>query len=282
MSDDPPILPVPSPVDSVPVHAEFDGFALSSDGGALLLREAGRRRGLSALLASCIADARDPSRVVHSFEAMIPARMVAIACGHEDCDDPDIPRHDPALKIACDKRPDADAGLASQPTLSRPGNAVSWRMLARMGLGTIDAFRDSYARVPDRIVLDIDDTADLAHGGQQLPPFSAHAGDTCFQPILILEAGTHRPVAAILRPGKRPSRPADRDEARRSMGADTRFIVTPIAARAPWTARQPMPPIRPGISNPAASGNPDAAHRHSAEPARMGSRNPRTPIDAPG
>ena len=135
MPDDTPILPGLSPVDNLPIHAKFDGGAMSSNGGALLLREAGRSRRLSALLASCIADARDPSRVVHSYETMIQSRMVAIACGHEDCDDLDVLRHDPALRIACDKRPDADVGLASQPTLSRLENAVSWRMLARMGLG---------------------------------------------------------------------------------------------------------------------------------------------------
>ena len=205
MSDDTPILPGLSPVDGLPIHAKFDGGAMSSNGGALLLREAGRSRALSTLLASCIADMRDPSRIVHSYAAMIQARMIAICCGHEDCDDLDVLRHDPALKIACDKRPDAEVGLASQPTLSRLENAVSWRMLARMGLRMIDAFCDSYARVPDRIVLDIDDTVDLAHGGQQLSLFSTHAGDTCFQPILIFEAGTEKPVAALLRPGKRPS-----------------------------------------------------------------------------
>ena len=205
MSDDTPILPGLSPVDGLAIHAKFDGGAMSSNGGALLLREAGRGRKLSTLLASCIADARDPGRVVHSYASMIQARMVAIACGHEDCDDLDTLRHDPALKIACDKRPDADIGLASQPTLSRLENGVSWRMLARMGLKMIDAFCDSYARVPSQIVLDIDDTVDLAHGGQQLSLFSTHAGDTCFQPILIFEAGTEKPVAALLRPGKRPS-----------------------------------------------------------------------------
>ena len=40
----------------------------------------------------------------------------------------------------------------------------------------IDAFCDSYARVPDRIVLDIDDTVDLAHGGQQLSLFRPMRG----------------------------------------------------------------------------------------------------------
>lgn len=205
MSVDAPILPGLSSVDGLDIHARFDGGAMSSNGGALLLREAGRARKLSTLLASCIADARDPARVVHSYASMIQARMVAIACGQEDCDDLDALRHDPALKIACDKRPDADIGLASQPTLSRLENAVNWRMLARMGLRMIDAFCDSYARVPTQIVLDIDDTVDLAHGSQQLSLFSSHAGDTCFQPILIFEAGTEKPVAALLRPGKRPS-----------------------------------------------------------------------------
>ena len=155
MSVDTPILPGLSPVDGLDIHARFDGGAMSSNGGALLLREAGRARKLSTLLASCIADARDPARVVHSYASMIQARMVAIACGQEDCDDLDALRHDPALKMACDKRPDADIGLASQPTLSRLENAVNWRMLARMGVRMIDAFCDSYARVPTQIVLDI-------------------------------------------------------------------------------------------------------------------------------
>ena len=205
MSVDAPILPGLSPVDGLDIHAKFDGGAMSSNGGALLLREAGRARKLSTLLAACIADARDPARVVHSYASMIQARMVAIACGHEDCDDLDTLRHDPALKIACDKRPDADIGLASQPTLSRLENAVNWRMLARMGVRMIDAFCDSYFRVPAQIVLDIDDTVDRAHGAQQLSLFSTHAGDTCFQPILVFEAETGKPVAAILRHGKRPS-----------------------------------------------------------------------------
>ena len=205
MPNDTPILPGLSPVDGLDIHARVDGGAISSNGGALLVREAGRGRKLGTLLASCIGDARDPARVVHSYASMIQARMVAIACGHEDCDDLDALRHDPALKMACDKRPDADVGLASQPTRARLETAVTWRMLARMGLGMIDAVCDSCARVPARIVLDIDDTVDLVHGGRPLSLVSAHAGDTCVQPILIFEAGTGKPVAAQLRPGKRPS-----------------------------------------------------------------------------
>ena len=93
----------------------------------------------------------------------------------------------------------------SQPTLSRLENAPSWRELARMGLTMIDLFCDSFERVPQRIVLDIDDTPDAVHGGQQLALFNAHYDEYCFQPIHIFDAATAKPVLSLLRPGKRPS-----------------------------------------------------------------------------
>ena len=69
----------------------------------------------------------------------------------------------------------------------------------------IDLFRESFDRVPQRIVLDIDDTDDAVHGGQQLALFNAHYDEYCFQPIHIFEAATGKPVLSLLRPGKRPS-----------------------------------------------------------------------------
>lgn len=205
MSLDSPMLPGLSPVDGLDIHARFDGGALSSDGGVLLLREIERKAGLADVLASCLTDQRDPSRVVHSYASMIRARGLAIACGYEDCDDLDALRHDPALKIACERAPEDPVGLASQPTLSRLENTVGWRALARMGLKMIDFFCDSFSRPPARIVLDIDDTVDRTHGAQQLALFNSHADGHCFQPIHIYEAATGKPVAFLLRPGKRPS-----------------------------------------------------------------------------
>lgn len=205
MSEATPILPGLSPVEGLEIHARFDGGAMSSNGGALLLREVERRMGLANVLASCLTDQRDPGRVQHSYTSMIRARMIAIACGDEDCDDHDTLRHDPMLKMACERAPENALGLASQPTLSRLENLPGWRALARMGIGMIDAFCDSFPRPPTRILLDIDDTTDRAHGGQQLALFNAHADERCFQPIHIYEAATAKPVACILRPGKRPS-----------------------------------------------------------------------------
>ena len=129
----------------------------------LVLREIEKRLGLAARLAGCLSDARDPASTTHSYADMIGARMFAIACGYEDCDDLDVLRFDPAFKLACGRLPESGRDLMSQPTLSRLENAPSWRELARMGLTMIDLFCDSFERVPQRIVLDIDDTPDKAY-----------------------------------------------------------------------------------------------------------------------
>jgi hypothetical protein len=89
--------------------------------------------------------------------------------------------------------------------MSRLENRVSWRTLIRLQAALIDQFCASWAKVPARIVLDIDDTWDAVHGGQQLALFNAHHDGYGFLPIHIYEATSGKLVAAILRPGKTPS-----------------------------------------------------------------------------
>ena len=205
MQEDTLFLPDLSPVESLEIHARFDGGSLSSDGGVVILREIERRLNFADMLAGCLHDERDVGRTIHDHATMIRTRMLAIACGYEDCDDLDELRHDPAFKLACERLPDSGPALASQPTLSRLENTPSWRELARMGLALIDLFCDSFRTVPGHIVLDIDDTTDRTYGGQQLCLFNTHAGGYCFQPIHIYDAATGKPVCFLLRPGKRPS-----------------------------------------------------------------------------
>src|SRR5215207_1882299 len=69
------------------VTAAFDGGRLSSDGGVMLLCEAERRLGIAARLAGLFPDDRDGTRVIHRVSDMIRARIFAIACGYEDCND---------------------------------------------------------------------------------------------------------------------------------------------------------------------------------------------------
>ena len=66
------------------VTAAFDGGRLTCDGGVLLLAQAEREMGLCAQLAACIADPRDPARVIHRLDDILRARVFAIACGYED------------------------------------------------------------------------------------------------------------------------------------------------------------------------------------------------------
>lgn len=100
------------------VTAAFAGGRLTSDGGVLVLAQAERAMGICRRLAACIADPRDPSRVVHRLEDIFLARVLAIACGYEDANDLDALRDDPGFRLALGKLIQAGAGLGGQPPLS--------------------------------------------------------------------------------------------------------------------------------------------------------------------
>ena len=187
------------------VSANFDGGAISSDGGLLLLREADRRLGLTRMLASCMQDRRDPGRISHAVEEMLLFRMLAIACGHEDADDCDALREDPLFKLAAGRLPGSGAPLCSQPTMSRFENMPTRMGAARLTAMMVDLFCRSFPKRPAAITLDIDDTCDPVHGGQQLSLFHAHYDTRCFLPIHIYDVASGKPVVVFLREGKTPS-----------------------------------------------------------------------------
>ena len=205
MTDATPFLPGLSPVAGKPLTASRDAGNLTSNGGLLVLRELADRLGLADVLARHVPDERDPTLVVHSYRAMVTARMMAIAAGYEDVDDLDALRHDPALMIACGRAPESGVGLPSQPTVSRFENAPDARALYKIWKDWIALFCAGYKTPPHEIVLDIDDTADMVHGQQELALFNSHNGGYSFQPIQIFEYHSGWPLLALMRPGKRPS-----------------------------------------------------------------------------
>ncbi len=135
---------------------------------------------------------------------MIRYRALLIAAGYPDGNDCDLLKSDPAFKMAVGRLPENGGDLCSQPTISRLENLPGPVALKRMMAAMVKVFCDSFDQVPRRIVLDIDDTEDRVHGGQQLALFNAYYDSRCFQPIHIYEATTGKPVAIILRPGKTP------------------------------------------------------------------------------
>jgi hypothetical protein len=186
------------------VDVAFDGGRMTSDAGILLLSAVEQRLGLAARLADCIEDPRAPERVRHTLAEMIRYRALLIAAGYPDGNDCDALRADPAFKMAVGRLPESGADLCSQPTISRLENLPGATALKRMMAAMVELFCDSFDQVPRRILLDIDDTEDRVHGGQQLALFNAYYDSRCFQPIHIYEATTAKPVAIILRPGKTP------------------------------------------------------------------------------
>ena len=205
MTEATPFLPGLSPVAGKSLTAARDGGNLTSNAGLIVLREAAARLRLAGVIADPLPDTRNQLFVIHSYRAMATARMMAIAAGYEDADDLDALRRDPALLIACDRAPESGLDIPSQPTISRLENVADVRSLYRIGIGFIDLFLDSYKTPPHSIVLDIDDTDDLVHGGQQLALFNTHAGGHCFQPIHIFEGNSGKPILSLMRPGKRPA-----------------------------------------------------------------------------
>ncbi len=197
-------LPLPglSPVAGKELVARFDGGRLSSDGGLLVLREIERRLSVADRLAACIDDPRDPASTVHTLADIIRFRMLMIAAGYEDGNDATGLRGDPLFKLALERLP-SDRDLCSQSTISRLENLPDARTLLRLGRALVDVWCGSFRHVPKRIVLDIDDTFDAVHGGQQLRLFNAHYDEYGFQPIVVFD-GEGRFVTALLRPAKRP------------------------------------------------------------------------------
>ena len=104
------------------VVAEFDGGALTSDAGGLLLGATDRTIRLVERFAGCFRDARRPEFVEHSVATLVGQRVFAIALGYEDLNDHDDLRHDPIMATLAGKlsaRRSGCAPAAGKSTLNR-------------------------------------------------------------------------------------------------------------------------------------------------------------------
>jgi hypothetical protein len=183
------------------VRAIFDAKPISSDGGALLLREVDRRLGLLESLATALPDQRDPRYVEHTLLELLRQRVYGIALGYEDCNDATTLRRDPVLKTCCGRDPFAERDLASQPTLSRLENEAgpkSCYLLARM---ILESYFVRHPKRPKRLILDLDTTADPTHGQQEFSAFHAFYDEHIYLPLLIYDQDGDL-LAAVLQPGK--------------------------------------------------------------------------------
>lgn len=163
------------------IEADFAGGRLTSDGGALLLREADRKLGLTAALDRAISDPRDQRYVTHSQHTLLAQRIFGIALGYEDLNDHDEMRKDPALQVAVG----VEEELASAPTLCRLEGRVERDALWQMSETLVKAFIATHTEPPDRLVLDFDATDDPLHGMQEGRFFHGYYDHYCYLPLYV-------------------------------------------------------------------------------------------------
>ena len=193
------------PIAGYTVRADFEGGALSSDFGALLLRGIDRQIGLTARLAAAVQDKRHPSYIDHSLHDLLAQRIYQIASGYADGNDANSLRHDPVFKLSVERPPlDPAQDLASAPTLSRLEHSVDRKDLYRLTSALVDHFIASYPEPPAAIVLDLDHSDDPTHGQQEFAFYNHHYRSYCYLPLFIFEGTSHALVTACLRPGTRP------------------------------------------------------------------------------
>ncbi len=211
------------------ISVDFNGGAIASDGGILLLREVERRVGLIHRLSGCLEDRRDPNRIRHTVEDLLRQRVFQICCGYEDANDADRLRSDPALKTACDRELDPDDDLGSQPTLTRLENAADNDTIQRLLQSLVDHWLEHRQRPADgRIILDVDSTDDETHGQQEFAEFHGYYRHYCYQPVLIHDGETGDLILPFLRPGRVSAR----------LGADGLLIYLADRVREKWPGVQ--------------------------------------------
>jgi Transposase DDE domain group 1 len=196
-----------------PLVATFDQTHASSDGGAILLKAADARLGVTAALAGCLTDGRSSTKIAHTMQELVAQRVFGIACGYPDANDADRLADDPIQKLLLDRDPLDGTSLASQPTISRFENGVSRTGLYQMGqalaMRVVDRHHRRLHGRARRITIDLDPTDDATHGAQQLSFFNGHYDTWCYLPLLAFvtfnDEHEQYLCAAILRPGNAPA-----------------------------------------------------------------------------
>jgi hypothetical protein len=223
------------------VTAGFDGGAITSDGGALLLREVDRRINLLGRLAECFTDHRRPELIEHGVAEMVSQRVYGLVLGYEDLNDHDQVRRDPLLALLVgkrdvtgqDRRCGEDRGnpLAGKSTLNRLEQAapqpdryhtIQYSTRAMDDL-LLDIFLEAHGQAPSEIVLDVDATDVPLHGEQERRFFHGYYDSYCYLPLYIF-CGDHLLCARL--------RPSDIDVAKGSAW-EVRRLVGRIRPRWP-------------------------------------------------
>jgi len=215
--------------------ARFDGGTISSDGGALLLRETDQRLNLLARLSECFLDGRNAEQVRHSIREMLAQRIYGLALGYEDVNDHEQLRSDPVFAVLAG-RCELDQPLAGKSTLNRmelgAGTKDRYKKITFWKEGVdellVKLFLEAHATPPAEIVLDVDTTDLPLHGQQEGRFFHGYYDEYCYLPLYVF-CGEHL-LGARLRESNHDA----------SFGALTEIARIVAQIRAAWPAVKVM------------------------------------------
>ena len=193
------------------VIARFDGGAISSDAGGLLLGQCERATGILRQFSRCFSDHRDPERIEHTVGELVAQRVYGLALGYEDLNDHDDLRHDPLLATLVGKHDPTGQGrkkasdrgkaLAGKSTLNRleltRAGATGKERYKKIEIDPtavdrlfVEVFLQAHEEPPQEIVLDLDATDDPLHGNQEGRFFHGYYKHYCYLPLYIF-CGEH-------------------------------------------------------------------------------------------
>jgi hypothetical protein len=197
----------------------FDGGDITSDGGALLLKQLEQRTGIVRRFAACFQDYRRPDLIEHPLLDLILQRVFGLALGYEDLNDHDELRRDPMLAVALGKddvkgerrrrAQDRGKALAGKSTLNRleltapdydgsPHRKESEKPETKkivvdpesIDALLVDLFLEAHPQAPEKIVLDLDATDDTLYGNQEGRFYHGYYRDYCYLPLYVF-CGEH-------------------------------------------------------------------------------------------
>jgi hypothetical protein len=211
------------------VEAGFTAGQVTTDGGALLLRQADGKINLVGRLAGCFTDGRNPELIEHTVAEMLSQRIYGLALGYEDLNDHEQLRSDPVFGLLSGKRR-LEEPLAGKSTLNRlelVGRSARYHKIGYSAEAIdrllVDLYIESQATMPDPIVLDLDATDIPLYGHQPERFFHGYYDSYCYLPLYIF-AGDQL-VCARLRPSNQDAAAGSLEEVKR--------IVAQLRARWP-------------------------------------------------
>ena len=222
-----------APVEGRIVVAGFDGGAITSDAGGLLLGATDRAIRLVDRFAECFIDRRNPEYIEHQVATLIGQRVHGIALGYEDLNDHDALRHDPIMAVLAGKLTASRqecAPVAGKSTLNRlelsRDEATRYHKITHDPLAIegflVTLFLEAHKAPPREIILDLDATDDPLHGEQEGRFFHGYYGCYCYLPLYVF-CGRHLLAAKL--------RPANIDGAAGALEEITRIVAQ---IRAAW------------------------------------------------